>query len=283
MMNAEEDIKTMKLYNNFERLKNELQNAGYNDDGGSQIELQKIIHLLFLNYTGIEGCERAIAALKLTSDSHLLDIGCGVGGPVLCIADRLHCRCTAVDLQQDVIDNLTYVSSRCGLNAFVDAVRCDVRDLAVDSATFDGAMSILTILHIPIEERASIFAKIFDSLKPGACLYIEDYFARGSFTNNELASLQKDVYCSGAPSAEEYAAMLTAAGFVDVQLDDRTAQWGQFTAQRCEAFAAGKQRFETLHNAETFASLLHFYRAVQKLFSGGHLGGACIVAKKPNE
>ena len=66
------------------------------------------------------------------------------------------------------------------------------------------------ILHIPLEKRYVLFKKIFSLLKPGAKMYIEDYFAGAPLTDAEKESLSKDVYIPGGelPTKEQYVTTL---------------------------------------------------------------------------
>jgi hypothetical protein len=50
--------------------------------------------------------------------------------------------------------------------------------------------------------------------------------------------------------------------------------------ERVTNFVSDRQRFERVHGEPTYLSLLHFYEAVDKLFSANNLGGVRIIAKK---
>jgi len=274
-------IKTMKLYNNIDRIQNELKHRGLIDKG-QQVAATDLISFCCLNYTGREGCDRAMEFLQLSAQSNLLDVGCGVGGPSLYISHSTRSKITAVDMQEDIVQNMTYLSELCGLTTLISPICSNIADLHCEPNQYDGMISLLTILHIPVQERKLIFEKLFSMLKPGGKIYIEDYFKLGSsFPAHEMESLAQNVYCAELPSAAEYASLLEEVGFERVQLDDVTTEWKTFVADRYGQFLANKDRFVSVHNATTFDSLDVFYRAVDQLFKGGNLGGAVIYAHKP--
>jgi cyclopropane fatty-acyl-phospholipid synthase-like methyltransferase len=140
------------------------------------------------------------------------------------------------------------------------------------------------ILHIPVSDRAALFARIFSLLKPGGRMYIEDYFWRGPdpFTAEERRLLADNVFVpSGTlPSRGEYEAALTGAGF-EVQFSDVSEEWTLFTAQRLAAFEAAKERHVRVYNQATFDSLHLFYASVTQCFAGGRLGGVKLLITKP--
>ncbi|KAJ1440807.1 S-adenosyl-L-methionine-dependent methyltransferase [Ochromonadaceae sp. CCMP2298] len=276
---AESAIKTMKLYNNIDRVTNEMKNRGLLGLE-RKLDAAELVPFTCLNYSGSAGCHRAIDFMKLEKTSNLLDVGCGVGGPSLLIAETTGCRITAVDLQEDVLENLKVMSGLCGLSAQISPVRANIVNV-VPSEQFDGMIAMLTILHIPLDQRDSIFKNIFACLNPGAGIYLEDYFRKGDFCEAEVASLENDVYCSELPTAQEYATTLQDCGFEAVNVEDRTEEWGGFVAERFGMFKANREAYIQTHNEETFTSMEFFYSATDTLFKGGNLGAGSIYARKP--
>ena len=142
----------------------------------------------------------------------------------------------------------------------------------------------LVILHIPLSDRAALFARIFSLLKPGGKMWIEDYFWRGPspFSAEERRLLADNVFVpAGAlPSRDEYEAALLGAGFV-VAFNDVSDEWATFTAQRLQAFEASRERHVSTYNQATFDSLHLFYSSVSQCFAGGRLGGVKLLITKP--
>ena len=170
-------------------------------------------------------------------------------------------------------------ASFAGLGGRVEHLCGDMLSGVVAGRGFDSLVSMLCFLHIP--DRATLFSQCHGALRPGGRLFIEDYYARGSLTGEERRNLAEKVYCTYLPSLDDYEKQLAAAGFVDIALLDMTADWGAFVAERLSAFRAARDRQVALHGPELVEGLDDFYATVSRLFSGGRLGGARIVARRP--
>lgn len=154
----------------------------------------------------------------------------------------------------------------------------------VVDGSFDAALSVLVVLHVPEERREPLFAGVREKLKPGGTFYIEDYVWSKAPEPWEERALEEKVACSWLPTREEYERCLAKAGLEIVEWDDSTGVWGAFTSERAAAFAAGAERNERVHGVELAADLQDFYDTVAKLFNtpGGALEGARIVCRRPH-
>ena len=60
-----------------------------------------------------------------------------------------------------------------------------------------------------------------------------------------------------------------------------TASWTTFVNGRLAAFRAAADRHIRVHGREIVAGLDDFYAAMDRLYQGGNLGGARVLARKP--
>ena len=273
-MTAAHDIKTMQLYTHVERVQRELAELGLAPDAMLSPELLEPLDQL--HYGGCAAVDAAIEPLALDADSRVLEIGSGLGGPARRLAAETGCRVTALELQPDLNQCASDLTRRCGLGDQVEHVCGDALDIEPAGAPFDAVVSWLTFLHIP--ERDRLLNRCRRWLRPGGKLFIEDFHARRAFDESERRALAEDVYCRDLPAADGYRDQLRAAGFESVAFDDRTGEWTAFVAERERRFAADAARFRRLHGDAAFEALAHFYATMRRLFAGGGLGGARIVA-----
>ena len=149
--------------------------------------------------------------------------------------------------------------------------------------SFDAAMSWLVILHIPLAERGRLFARLHRLLRPGARVYIEDFYKRdgAEFSAAERELLSEEVYVpdSDLPTREQYVSTVSAAGF-SVDFEDVSSEWVLFTVARRDSWQADKERHIRVHNEATWESLDRFYCAMASLFQGSNLGGVRMVLTK---
>jgi len=281
--NNNNDIKTMKLYTNVERIKNELASRNMLGDDAIAIDPIVLSEIDSMHYMGNSAVEDAVSALKLDSSSKVLDIGSGFGGPARVLAAKSNCSVTALELQRDIHDMGEYLTKRCDLGNRVkhelgDILSLDLHKLGNGPAFFDGIVSFLVFLHI--QDKQSLLERCAQMLTSGGVLYVEDFYSAHPFSQTEVESLSKDVYAQQLPTREEYIAHLEASGFHNIQFIDKSLEWTQYVTERTETFIANRSNFEKVHGEPTYLSLLHFYRAMTTLFSGKNLGGVRILAEK---
>jgi cyclopropane fatty-acyl-phospholipid synthase-like methyltransferase len=273
-------IKTMKLYTHVERIQREVK---------SRFETESIIDPIALSeidcmhYEGNDAIKDVIHAMQLNSSSKVLDVGSGFGGVARVLSALSECTTVAMELQSDIhqcAEDLTRLCNQSDLVKHVkgDILNYDLNKLGDGLSTFGGLVSFLVFLHIP--DKVSLLNNCANLLKAGGTIFVEDYFRRSSFTDDELKSLSTDVFCQDLPTQEEYIAALESAGFDNIQFIDKTKEWATFVADRLEKFEGNKESFIPFHGEPTYTSLHDFYKAVTTLFSGGNLGGVRIVASK---
>ena len=273
----DDSIKSMRLYSQVERIHNELEALGI--DRESPLEVADISAFDQYHYHGTAAVDLAIARLGLTAESSVLEVGSGIGGPARYLAEQSGCQVTALELQADLNTLALELTARCSLSERVTHLCGDALQVSLERSAFDAVVSWLALYHIP--EHGRLFARLFDSLKPGATLYIEDICSRGSFTPEEEELLRVRLYGNYTPSIAHYRQDLEEAGFIDIQTEDMSDNWAAFTHARLEAFRENKGKQEAVHGAATVADLESFYGAVDQLFQGGNLGGLRVLARKP--
>mmetsp|Transcript_2424 Transcript_2424/g.3401 ORF Transcript_2424/g.3401 Transcript_2424/m.3401 type:complete len:311 (+) Transcript_2424:151-1083(+) len=284
-----EEIKTMELYNDIERIENELNALGMKPD--NPLDAHEMSNFDSMHYGGNDAVQSALDYFTTKTNNAkltILDIGSGFGGPARYIASQSAHTVVAVELQEDIHSKAMEWTKRCGLSSKVSHVCGDILTSINDEGSFDAIVSWLTFLHIP--NKQELFKVCYQMLKSNSNnndngdssshLFIEDYYQKEPFTNDELTSLQNDVYCNDLPTKEEYIQALESNGFSDIVFEDMTKEWITFVQSRLESFVSDKERFVSLHGEATHDKLYHFYDAVHVLFQGTHLGGVRISATK---
>lgn len=280
--NGEGSIKTMKLYTNVERIKNELASRGMLKESES-IDPIALSEIDSMHYMGNSAIEEAVVAMKLDSSSVVLDIGSGFGGPARVLSATSKCKTTALELQGDIHEMAEYLTKKCNLDSLVNHEQGDILTLDLDKlggglSSFDGIVSFLVFLHIP--DKKALLENCAKMLKPGGFIFFDDYYCRSPFTDAEATSLADDVYATDLPTREEYISHLEASGFHNIQFVDKSSEWSAYVTERLKKFTDNRKNFELVHGEPTYLSLLHFYSSVASLFLGQNLGGVCIIAEK---
>ena len=89
----------MKLYSDVVRIKNELREMG--KDNESALTVDDLVAFDQLHYHGVEAIDIAIDKLGINSNSNVLEIGAGIGGPARYLATKSGASVTAIELQED--------------------------------------------------------------------------------------------------------------------------------------------------------------------------------------
>ena len=138
----------------------------------------------------------------------------------------------------------------------------------------DAVDAAADLLAVP-----NLFKSCRDALRPGARMYIEDYFARGELEPAERAELSKHVCCDYLPDLDTYRSRMLDAGFTVEKAIDVTSRWTDFVVSRLRLFRENRGQLLTVHGSETVDSLDVFYATVVRLFRGGRLGGVRFIAR----
>jgi ubiquinone/menaquinone biosynthesis C-methylase UbiE len=103
---------------------------------------------------------------------HVIDIGCGIGGPSRYFAEAQGCRVTGIDLTEDYVRTADALAKRLGLSGRVAYRQASALALPFEAGTFDGAY----MMHVGmnIEHKGTLFAEVRRVLKPGSPLAIYD-------------------------------------------------------------------------------------------------------------
>lgn len=276
MIAAPNNIKSMGLYQDVGRITRELEALGF--AGEASVPLEVMSRFDQFHYHGTLAVEEAITALDLGPDSHLLDLGAGVGGPARYAAHKAGCKVTALELQSDLHAAGERLTARAGLSDRVHHLCGDALSGLLDDLGFDALVSMLVFLHIP--DRARLLTCCRAALRPGARIFVEDYVKLAEPSAAEWQALGEKVYCRYLPSRQDYEEQLAAAGFELVEMTDMTASWSRFVTERLAVFRADRARQEALHGAALVEALDDFFSTVVTLFAGGNLGGVRVVAQR---
>ncbi len=268
----------MPLYRDVDRVYNEIAALGLGD--ADTLSAGDLATFDQYHYHGTEAVDAAIELLGIGADDRVLEIGSGIGGPARHIAANTGASVIALELQPDLNDLATDLTRRCGLSDRVEHVCADVLDYSPGGSEFDAIVSWLALFHI--EQRGQLLSHCMAWLKPSGRLFVEDLYARGVPTHAEEQDLNVILYSRYLPDFETYASDYREAGFMNLKVDDLSENWRQFTHERYVAFCNDRQQLEQLHGEVIVDGLESFYAAVDRLFSGGNLGGLRLMGQKPD-
>ena len=112
--------------------------------------------------------EELVATLQPKVTDHLLDIGCGIGGPARWIAAKYGCRVTGVDLTAEFCEAARELNGLTGLADRVEILHGSALSLPAPNNNFDHAYSQAALMNI--SDKRGVFREAFRVLRPGGSL-----------------------------------------------------------------------------------------------------------------
>src|SRR6516164_1236927 len=103
---------------------------------------------------GVVATEELAALLQPKASDHLLDIGCGIGGPARWIAAKYGCRVTGVDLTPEFCVAARELNAATGLADRVTILHALALALPVPADSFDHAYSHSALMNISDKQGA---------------------------------------------------------------------------------------------------------------------------------
>ncbi|MBT6283659.1 MAG: class I SAM-dependent methyltransferase [Rhodospirillaceae bacterium] len=171
---------------------------------------------------GLQQTQVHAALVSITSDMHLLDIGCGIGGPARYFATEFGCRVTGIDLTDEYIDAASLLTQKIGLSDRVAFDCGDATALPYDDASFDMAWALNVTMNI--EDRAGFYAGVHRVLKPGGRFCISEIGqGPGGEPYYPLTWAADPAYSFLLPP-EDMRTLLESSGFRVVEWIDETAR-----------------------------------------------------------
>ncbi len=161
--------------------------------------------------------------LPIKAGQHLLDIGCGVGGPARYLAQRFGCKVSGIDITPPFIEAAQGLTKLLHMEAQVALSLGDGNRLPYADATFDGAYTQHVTMNVA--DRNGFFSEAYRVLKRGAFFALTEHGLGPTGSPHHPLPWSEDgsgAYLKTPADTQRY---LETAGFVDVTIEYTGAKY----------------------------------------------------------
>jgi cyclopropane fatty-acyl-phospholipid synthase-like methyltransferase len=224
---------------------------------------------------------RFFKLMGLRPGEHVLDVGCGSGGPALFLARETGCRVTGVDISEAGIGAAEAQARGSGMERAVVFRQTDMCEpLSFPDNQFDALVCMDVLCHLRI--RAQVFREWHRVLRADGRLLVTDpVVVTGLVSREELATRSSTGHFEFCPPGLNEG-LLAEAGFKLQPTEDATANEAAVSKRWHDARERRAAELVQLEGEETFAGLQRFLAAVNRLTSEGRLSRHVYLGRKPH-
>jgi ubiquinone/menaquinone biosynthesis C-methylase UbiE len=232
----------------------------------------------YLSMGGVASTDELAERAGVSHESHVLDVGCGVGGPMLHLADRYGCTVTGLDLVESSIAEADRRAAARDLAGRARFVAGDATDLPFESGDFDIVWGQDAWCHIP--DKAQLVAECARVTAPGGVMAFIDWLAGDGMSTADRDRVLSAALSTRAATADEYRGLLADNGFENVEFDDLSSV---FTQQYCSIFERLTDRRAALveqFGERVYGIVRDMNETILEGFEQGGIRGGRFVARR---
>jgi SAM-dependent methyltransferase len=186
---------------------------------------------------GLEATKELASQMELRPKMHLLDVGCGIGGPARYFSSEYGCKVTGVDLTEEFVQVARSLTRMTKLEGSATFEQASALKLPFEAGSFDGAYMIHVGMNLA--NKAGVFSEVRRVLKSAGLFAIFDFvrIRDGAILFPVPWSASEE--SSFVEDGKAYRDGLGAAGFRVDRERDRRASAIEFTEERIAKMAQG--------------------------------------------
>ena len=224
------------------------------------------------HYGGLAAVDVLTRRAGVVPGARVLDVCAGLGGPARFIAHQRGARVIGIDLTRSRCAGGRRLSRMVGLDGRVWLVNGDAQAMPFSSGSFAAAVSQEGLLHVP--DKAAVLRECARVLVPGGRLAFTDWVATPRLGDDERHRLADWMAAVSLQTIDSYRALLGRAGFVEVEGEDLSAEWGAILPERLRMYRAMRDETIARFGHAGYDEYRQLYAFFVGLVAAGKLGGA---------
>ena len=174
---------------------------------------------------------------EIQPEHHVLDLGCGIGGPARTLVAEFGCRVTGIDISDEFCTAARSLNELVGLFGNISIRTADALSLPFEDESFDIVWTQHASMNIA--DKQALFIEMHRVLRPGGKLALHDVLAGPVQPVHFPVPWAPDPSVSFLADPEEARTLILATGFEELTWQDQTQlteDWWQNVRER----ASGK-------------------------------------------
>jgi sarcosine/dimethylglycine N-methyltransferase len=230
------------------------------------------------HYGGLAAVDTLASLAAIGGGTRVLDLCAGLAGPARFLASRRGCHVVAVELNAGRAAGAARLTRLVRLHTRVRVVRGDATALPFAAGRFDACVSQEALLHI--EDKAAVLGEAHRVLAPGGRLAFTDWVARAALGDGERRRLYEWMAATTLQGLDGYRALLGAAGFRAVTVEDLADEWRAILRARLQMFRAMREVTIARLGETRYEEYDQLFAFFVGLIEAGKLGGGRFSASR---
>ncbi len=188
-----------------------------------ELTLEDLAPVDHLHARGVQATIELADNLPIEAGQHVLDIGCGIGGPARYMASRFRCKVSGLDITEAFVDAGNKLSALVKMQEHVTIEHGDGHSLPYPDACFDGAYALHVTMNVA--DRPRFFGEAYRVLKPGAFFALTEHGLGPRGDPHYPLPWSADGSGAYLVTPSETRRLLESAGFTNIAMEDTGAKY----------------------------------------------------------
>lgn len=232
-----------------------------------------------LSLSGLEATDRLALEAGIGAENKVLDIGSGLGGPALHLAQSRGCSVTGVDL---VLTNVETAQQRAMDRGLADRVgfqQGDAQDLPFADNSFDVIFSQDAWCHVP--DKAQLASEVVRLASPEGRIAFTDWVQTGPMSDETMAGVADALGVANLATPEQYRDLFIGRGCKVRLHEDISDVFASTYTTVMDRLKTMEDEISSQFSPRVFAIMTEKNGALLEAFEAGSLGGTLFVADAP--